>query len=310
MVIDPQLLGLLAMMREAGFPEIGSIPAEEMQALAASRKMPVTTEVKVVRDFDIPGDSHAIGARLYVPCDAPLGLIVNYHGGGWVLGNLDSTDATLRILANETSCAIVSVDYRLAPQHPFPAAVDDSVHALNWVAEHAAELTGRQGLPLIVMGDSAGGNLAAVVAQQARDHGGPAIALQVLVYPATESDLDAPGMNNTVPIVTRDHMIWFLDLYVAPADRADPRFAPGKAASLRDLPPAVIVTAQYDVLTGEAKLYGEKLRAAGVEVTNLDYDGAIHGFFTMASMLPIGRRAIDDVSRSISQVVARTPVDA
>ena len=308
MSVDPQLLGLLAMMREAGFPEIGSISAEELQEIVSRRQIPVTTEVKMVRDFDIPGDGHAIGARLYLPCDAPPAIIVNYHGGGWVIGNLSTTDASMRLIANQTQCAVVSIDYRLAPQHPFPAGVEDAVQALNWVARHAADLIGRTGAPLIVMGDSAGGNLAAVVAQQARDHGGPALALQVLIYPATENEPDSPAMHAfTPPLLTRENMVWFIDQYAAPADRMDPRFAPGKAASLRNLPPAVIVTAEYDLLTAEAKLYGEKLRAAGVEVINLHYDGAIHGFFSMASMLPIGQRVIGDISRCISQAVARQP---
>lgn len=305
MAIDPQLLGLLSMMREAGFPEIGSVPAEELQAIMTRRQMPVVTEVKTVRDFEIPAEGRAIGARLYLPCDDPAGLIVNFHGGGWVLGNLNSTDATMRLIANQTQCAIVSVDYRLAPQHPFPAAVNDAICAVDWVAANMAPLIGKSGAPLIVMGDSAGGNLAAVAVQQARDHGGPAIALQVLIYPATENDIDSPAMTAFVPpFLTRENMVWFFAQYAAP-DGADPRFAPGKATNLRGLPPTVIVTAEYDLLTAEGKLYGDKLRAAGVEVTNLHYDGAIHGFFSMASMLPIGQRAIADISACISRVAAK-----
>ena len=311
MAVDPQLLGLLALMREAGFPEIGSIPAEELQAMMALRPLVVVTEVETVRDFEIPSDGHAIGARLYLPCDEPLGLIVNFHGGGWVVGNLNTTDASIRLIANQTKCAVVSVDYRLAPQHRFPAGVEDATRAVEWVAQNAAQLIGRTDAPLIVMGDSAGGNLAAVAAQHARDHGGPKIALQVLIYPVTESDPDSAAMSAFVPpVLTRENMVWFVDQYVAPSDRNDPRFAPGKAASLCDLPETILVTAEYDLLTAEGHLYGEKLRAAGVEVTNLDYAGAIHGFFSMAPMLPIGQRAIADISRCISQVVAPVPVDA
>jgi len=300
MPVDAQLQGLLTMMQEAGLPKMGSLPAAEIRAMTMMR-LPVTTEVKSVRDIEISGGVGLIPGRLYQPVDAAAGVIVYYHGGGWVIGDLDMVDPMLRILANETGCAIVSVDYRLAPEHPFPAAVDDAFAALQWTAEQRATLTGRADAPLIVMGDSAGGNLSAVVSQLARDAGGPDLALQVLIYPATEGEVHSAALHAfDSPLLDRDEIEWFCDQYIHPDQRSDPRFAPGKAASLANLPPAVVVTAEYDLLASEGRLYVDKLRAAGVKATLLDYDGAIHGFFTMACMMDIGRKAIGDVSRCIT----------
>ncbi|HSI17056.1 MAG TPA: alpha/beta hydrolase, partial [Sphingomonas sp.] len=293
----------LAMMLDAGFPRVGSIPAAEIRAMMRMGVMAPITEVRQVRDLVIPHEGGSIPARLYQATDAPAGVIVYFHGGGWVLGDLDTADEALRILATTTDCTIISVDYRLAPEHPFPAAVDDAFTALVWAAGQRVAWTGRADAPLIVMGDSAGGNLSTVVALLARDAGGPDIALQILVYPAIDGDVDSPAMHAfESPFLTRDEIAWFYDQYIPAGQRGDPRFAPGRAGDFANLPPAVILTAEYDLLAEEARCYGEKLQRAGVEVTHLHYDGAIHAFFTMAPLLDIGRKALRDVAGCISRV--------
>jgi acetyl esterase len=296
MPIDPQLQQMLEAMRDAGLPKIGSLPAAQLREVM-SASAPPTIEVKSIRDIEIPTGAGPIRARLYQPSDTAKGLIVYYHGGGWVIGDLNTADCMLRILATETNCALLSVDYRLAPETPFPAAVDDAFAALNWAAAERATLAGKADVPLAVMGDSAGGNLAAVVAQLVRGAGMLKIDLQVLVYPATEGELDSEAMGAfEPPFLTLDEITWFYDQYIPASRRDDPRFAPGKAPDLSNLPPAVIVTAEHDLLAAEGRLYAEKLRAAGGRATLLAYDGAIHGFFTAVPMFEIAQRAIREVA--------------
>ncbi len=294
---------MLDAMQAAGWPKLGSVEADRLRAMI---KMPlmVFTKVQSVMDGAIPGPAGDIPIRVYRPVEQPAGVIVYFHGGGWTIGDLDSMDAAIRLVANNTDCTVVSVDYRLAPEHPFPAAVDDSMAAVSWVAQRMGDFAS-PGAPLMVMGDSAGGNLAAVVCLLARDAGGPEIGLQILVYPATEGDVHAEALHAFVPpFLDRDDIEWFYDQYIRPEHRADPRFAPAEAASHAGLPPAVIVTAEYDLLTAHGRNYARQLEQAGVPVTCLHYDGAIHGFFGMAAQFDIGRRAIDDVSREIAARIA------
>ncbi len=299
-MVDPHLQKLLETLEEAGFPRIGSVSAEVMRAVF--KPLPVTTEVASVEDIEIPAAAHSIPARIYRNTEMSDGLIVYYHGGGWVFGSLDSVDATLRLLAVETGYSVLSIDYRLAPENPFPAGVEDSWDAYLWAADNRAALTGNADAALVVMGDSAGGNLAAVVALEARNAGDNRITQQVLIYPATEGDINALAAQDMEPPFLRlDEMIWLYDQYVPPEARNDPRVAPALTPSLSGLPPAVVLTAEYDLLTAEGKRYAARLAKDGVAVTELDCPGGIHGFFTMASMLPIGSKAISDVAQLIRE---------
>ena len=304
MPVDPQLQAMLDAMQAIGWPKLGSMPAAELRAMPRPRP-PVVTDVRSVSDGVLPGPAGEIPIRVYRPIEQPGGVIVYYHGGGWTIGDLDTADAALRLIANQTGCTVVSVEYRLAPEHPFPAAVDDAMAAMSWVADHLADFA-TPGAPLMVMGDSAGANLSAVVCLLARDAGGPEIALQVLVYPATEADVDSPAMHAfESPFLDRQDIVWFYDQYAPAEQRHDPRLAPAKAESHGGLPDAIVITAELDLLTAESLAYADKLEQAGAAVTRLHYPGAIHGFFTMAPHLGIGRKAIDDVSREIAARLSR-----
>ena len=229
-------------------------------------------------------------------------MIVYYHGGGWVLGTVDQFDALGRRLAARTGCAVVLVDYRLAPEHRYPAAVEDAWTALEWTAAHLEEIAGDP-VPLIVAGDSAGGCLAAVVAQRAREVG-PEIALQVLVYPVTDCDLDRGSYlepENQL-IVGRDTMTWFWDHYAPdPAVRSRPDASPLRAASLAGLPPAVVLTAQYDLLRDEGEAYAERLAQEGVRVEHRHFDGQMHTFFMLGDVLPGSAAGLDFVVDAIDR---------
>src|SRR5215213_5057344 len=229
-------------------------------------------------------DGHPIPIRVLVPQQGARGVIVWLHGGGWVIGTIDEFDTLARKLAERTSCAVVLVDYRLAPEHPYPTAVDDCYAALEWTAGRLEELTGQSDVPLIVAGDSAGANLSAVMALRARDRNGPKIALQVLIYPVTDADFDRPSYHDpdNQLILTRDAMVWFWDHYAPDAARrTEPDASPLRATDLSGLPPAVVVTAEHDVLRDEGEAYAQRLREAGVPVDLRRHEGQTHGFFTI-----------------------------
>ena len=234
-----------------------------------------------------------------------------YHGGGWVIGGLDDFDKLGRLLAQRTGCTVLLVDYRLAPEYRFPVAVDDAWAALRWADEHRAELTGTgvtgTGVPLIVAGDSAGGNLSAVMTQRARAAGGPDIALQVLVYPVTDCDMETTTYRDpgNQLMLTSDSMTWFWDHYAPdPAARLHPDASPLRAASLADLPPAVVLTAEHDVLRDEGELYATRLLKAGVPVRHQRFAGQMHGFFTMVDLLPGAGEALGYVTAAINEHLA------
>ena len=248
------------------------------------------TPVGAVEERAIPGAAGDLPVRIYRPdVDAPdLPTLVYYHGGGHVIGNLDTHDAVARNLCNGAGCVVVSVDYRLAPEHRFPAAAEDAFAAVQWCAAHG-EAIGIDPLRMAVGGDSAGGNLAAVAALMARDAGGPVIRLQVLVYPVTDYACDTASYRTYAQgygMLEARSMHWFRDHYLrGEADRHDWRAAPLRAGDLAGLPPALLLTAQCDVLHDEGEAYAHRLRAAGVDVEYRDCEGMIHGFFTMAPMV-------------------------
>jgi acetyl esterase len=230
---------------------------------------------------------------------------VYLHGGGWVVGSIESHDPVCRRLAARTPCVVVSVDYRLAPEHPFPAGLEDAWAATEWVAAHAAELGADR---VAVGGDSAGGNLAAVVALRARDRGLP-LALQVLIYPVIDADLDSPGYREHGEGVnlTRAKMAWYWERYLAGADGFAPEASPLRAADLAGVAPALVQTAEHDPLVHEGEAYAHALEAAGVPVALTRYDGQIHGFVRLAALCP---RAFDAFAEIQAALAAAVPAPA
>ncbi len=227
-------------------------------------------------------------------------MLIYYHGGGWVIGAIDEFDTLARKLAARTGCAVVLPDYRLAPEYRYPTAADDAYATLEWVAERVGDIAGSD-VPIVVAGDSAGGNLSTVTAQRSRDRGGPAIAFQGLVYPVTDADVDNASYTSDENqlMLTRDGMIWFWDHY-APDDvqRKETDASPLQAEDLSGLPPAVVILAEYDVLRDEGQAYADRLQEAGVPVDVHVHPGQMHGFFTLL-MLPGHDEAIDQLTASL-----------
>jgi acetyl esterase len=300
MPLDPQAVVLLEMMAAAPVPW-GQVPAAELRAALAANQVPVTPhELHRVEDRTIPGPAGDLPVRVYWPTapgaagSAAPPVVVYFHGGGWVICDLDSHDQSVRRLALDTGAIIVSVDYRLAPEHRFPAAADDCYAATVWTAEHAGELGGDPSR-IAVAGDSAGGNLAAVVALMAKERNGPALTFQLLIYPVTGIPADGrPSYteNSEGYMLTHDAMIWFSEQYAATVDDFEhPWFSPTRAKDLTGLPPALVITAGFDPLRDEGEDYGRMLQAAGVACTITRYHGMIHGFFGMDAALDQARVA-------------------
>jgi acetyl esterase/lipase len=278
----------MASIAEVGYQGVRDAIRERLAA------MPPPAELPRVEDRTITG---GIKTRIYWPVSDPsdLPVVVFYHGGGWVIGDLDSHDATARAIAGGVGAVVVAVDYRLAPEHPYPAAVDDAFAALKWVSEHAAEL-GADPSRLAVAGDSAGGNLAAVVSQLARDAGGPPVKFQLLWYPATTLDFALPSMteNADAPVLTAADTFAFLELYLKghDADARPATLAPANAESLAGLPPAYIATAQYDPIRDDGVRYAELLRAAGVPVEHHNAETLVHGYVSFGIAVPAAAEAV------------------
>jgi acetyl esterase len=297
--IDPVLKTLLDALPFRFTAEGGVEPARQlMRQLEVPPGM--LPDMRIEERLVGYGDLIDIPVRIYWPPIAAhdnLPVVVFYHGGGWSIGDLDTHDAVARAHAVGAEAIVVSVDYRLAPEHPFPAAVDDAWAALQWVGEHAAELGGDPDR-LAVAGDSAGGNLSAVMAQLARDHGGPSLIFQLLWYPVTVGDLTLPSFveNADAPILDRDVMAAFLAWYLPDADLSDPSslpttLAPANAATLAGLPPAYIGTAEHDPLRDDGARYAELLRAAGVGVELDNAADMVHGFASFALVVPAAAEA-------------------
>lgn len=246
-------------------------------------------------------DGGAFEVRVHVPVASPAGVFVYLHGGGWVVSNIDSFDTLGRQLAEKTGCAVVLVNYRKAPELRYPIAVEDSWTALRWADEHMEQLAGAR-VPLFVGGDSAGGNLSAVVALRARDNNGPALAQQILIYPVTDADFTrgsyAEAENQT--LLTTDFMKWFWDHYVPNVDdRSQPEASPLRAESLEGVAPALVITGAHDVLRDEGEAYAERLKEAGVRTELRRWPGQMHGFFSMVNVLPAAAEAMDFVAATV-----------
>ena len=303
MPLDPQVEGLLNQMAELGAPPLHQQSVEEaratsegMVALAGEK-----AEVGSVRDIKIPVDDAEIAARVYTPeGEGPHPAVVFFHGGGWVICSLDTHDNLARDICRAADAVVVSVDYRMAPEYRYPTAVHDSFAATKWVADNAASLN-IDATRLALCGDSAGGNLSAVVSQMARDSGGPAIAFTALIYPAVDMTAKGGSMddNATGYFLDIDSMDWFMNQYLDEADKAEAKASPLLHADLSGLPACFIATCEYDPLRDQGEAYGDALRANGVHVVTKRYDGLIHAAANMTGVLDGGRQLVDDVGAQL-----------
>jgi acetyl esterase len=297
MPLDPQVEFVLARMAAAELPPMHTLTVAEaregMILASAMREKP--EKLMQTKDREIPGPQGTIPIRIYTPeGPGPFPLLVYFHGGGWVIGNLDTHDNICHSLSGIAECVTVAVDYRLAPEHKYPAAPEDCYAATKWAVEHADELHTRPEL-LAVGGDSAGGNLATVVTMLARERGGPKILYQLLLYPVTDYNFDTPSyLENAEGLyLTRDSMIWFWNQYVSSEEEGRQLYAsPIQAEDLHNLPPAMIITAEYDPLRDEGEAYAQRLKAADVSVEAIRYPGVIHGFMSMADLIDQGKHAL------------------
>ncbi|MFT5643037.1 MAG: acetyl esterase [Janthinobacterium sp.] len=307
--LDPEVVILLDMIREADKPSLQSLSPEAARiAYATSRNLlqAQTQEVASVRDVTVPGAQDGLRLRIYRAASTQasdiLPCLVYYHGGGWVVGDLDSHDRLCRILANRARICLIAVDYRLAPEHIFPAALDDAASALQWVSDNAAALSiapGRIG----VAGDSAGGNLAAVVALMGRDGSAPATIHQALLYPAVDLTASSPSYQREIAAgapLSGATMHYFIDHYIPDAkERLDWHASPLKAASLAGTPPALVVTLGHDPLCDEGRAYAQRLENDGVRVTALHLSDQIHGMLMMGGVLQAANRTTDFIGDAI-----------
>lgn len=311
MPLNPQADALLKQMEAQGLPpfEEMSVPQARDVCMAFRDLQGDPEEVAEVREVLPPGPSGQLPVRVYIPHgEGPFPLLVYYHGGGWVIGNVEVVDKPCRSLANAAGVVVASVEYRLAPETKYPAAPEDCYAATKWLAEHASELKADSNR-LIVAGDSAGGNLAAVVPLMARDRGGPPIALQVLLYPVTAAGVDESFAsyrdNADGYLLTTASMRWFWDHYLSsPADASQPYASPLSAKDLSGLPPALVLCAEFDPLRDEGLAYAERLKEAGVPVTVRLHEGLIHGFFWMGGVLDAFREARDLIAEQVSSQVS------
>jgi acetyl esterase len=304
MPLRPEIQAQLARMAAAGTPPLQEQSVEQARGLhvegaAALAGSPV--QVAAAEDRTIPGPAGDLGVRVYTPHgQPPFPIVVWFHGGGWVVGTLDSYDPVCRALAAAVPAVVVAVDYRLAPEHRYPAAVEDAYAATLWASRNAAGLGGAQ-QRLAVAGDSAGGNLAAVVALGARDRGGPAIGFQLLVYPITDHGMDTASYRDSADgyHLTAAGMRWYWEHYLGGADGAAPDASPLRAAFFGDLPPALVITAEYDPLRDEGEAYAARLQAAGVAAAASRYPGTVHGFFRWRAVTPAAEAAMQEAAAAV-----------
>jgi acetyl esterase/lipase len=310
MGLDPQAQALLDQIVGSGLPPLNalSVPEARQAALALGGMAGAPEAVAGVTNRTIPGPAGDLPVRIYTPAGTPpFPVLVYLHGGGWVIGNLDTHDGVCRGLTNAVGCMVVSVDYRLAPEHKFPAAAEDAYAATCWVAAHAAGI-GADPARLAVGGDSAGGNLSAVVALMARDRGTPQLRYQLLVYPVTDAACDTPSYRENADgyFLTRDMMRWFWNHYLrSSADGENPYASPLRAGDFHGLPPALVMTAEFDPLRDEGEAYAARLRAADVPVTLSRYDGMIHGFFGMAGVVDRAQDAVKEAAARLRRALER-----
>ena len=306
MPVNPQVQAILDEFAKQGLPPFEQMSPTQARLVALGFRdlQGEPEDVGEVRDILVPGPAGALPVRLYHPAPGvSLPLVVYFHGGGWVIGDIELVDKPCRALANASRCVVASVNYRLSPETKFPGPVEDCYAATRWLAEHPKDV-GADGQFLVVSGDSAGGNLAAAVALMARDRGAPAISYQLLIYPVTTTaagNTSASYRDNADGyLLTKAGMEWFWDHYLASAeDGKNPYASPLQAADLNGLPPAMVITAEFDPLRDEGQAYAKRLQEAGVIVTTSYYEGLIHGFFWMAGALDAGKQLIAGIGSEL-----------
>jgi acetyl esterase len=313
MPLDPQAKQVMEQLAALGFPPPHTVSPEQARLNAKARPRVAGPEVARVEQRSIPGPGPAILVRIYTPTGTgPFPILVWFHGGGWVLGDLDSADPTARHLAMGADCVVVSVDYRLAPETKFPGPADDCYAATQWAVQHAAEMHGDPDR-IAVGGDSAGGNLAAAVSLMARDRRGPSLAFQLLVYPVTHCNFTTNSYQSFAEgyMLTRASMQWYWNHYLQDAADANNAYAaPLMARNLSGLPPALVITAECDPLCDEGAAYAQRLKEAGVPTTYSCYEGMIHGFFGMPAVLDKGRLAVAEASAALQKAFTGHAVTA
>jgi acetyl esterase len=312
MPLDPQIEVVINLVKQANAPEFWQLTPDQAreQYLLRTEKLKVREPIHRSEDRRIPGPAGAIPIRIYRPREPGAGealpILLWFHGGGFVIGNLDTHDSACRLLANQADCLVVSVDYRLAPEHKFPAAVEDCEAALKWIVRHAPELHG-DAARIAVGGDSAGANLATVVALLARDAGHPKLAFQLLLYPCVAPEPETPSHHKFAEgyVLTRKTITWFFKQYLrSRKDENDFRFAPLIADDLSDLPPALVLVAGYDPLRDEGVDYAKRLIEAGNRVRLSNYEGMIHGFYLMGGAVDAARTAVAESAEMLKAAFA------
>lgn len=310
--LDPGAAEILRQVRDAGVPEwhtLGVDRARQVYRERAALLATTPTPVHSLREVSIDAPAGRMRAKVIHPGgEGPLPVLVYLHGGGWVLGDIDAFEEVCRRLALAARCVVVAPDYRLAPESPYPAALEDAHATIAWIERSVGAFGGDPGR-LAVGGDSAGGNLAAGLCLQLRDRGGRTLAAQLLIYPALHARFDTASYerNATGYLLSRDDCRWFWANYLGSASSSDPYACPGEAASLADLPPAILITAGFDPLCDEGIAYGERLREAGVDVTSLHFDGQIHGFVGLPVELPAGRDAVRRSGEALRRAFGTQP---
>lgn len=314
MPLDPQAAHVLGLVRQSGLPEFWQLTPQQAREQYVMRVAKLATQEEIFRVHDrrIPGPGQDLTIRVYEPREAKPGerfpILVWFHGGGFVIGNLDTHDHACRVLATQADCMVVAVDYRLAPEFRFPAAVDDCAAVLRWLALHAPEIGGDP-QRMAVGGDSAGGNLAAVCAILARNDGHPELAFQLLIYPCTAPEPETPSHRRFAEghLLTRNTITWFYKQYVrSPKEFYDFRFAPLVTEDLSDLPPALLLVAGYDPLRDEGVDYARRLIEAGNRVTLVNCEGMIHGFLLMGGAIDEAKHALVQSAAALRRAFART----
>ncbi|MBL8851551.1 MAG: alpha/beta hydrolase [Planctomycetaceae bacterium] len=308
MPLDPQAREFLEKLERANAPQMHSLSVEDARALVVKLRMPREPGVEVSNRV-IPGPGGDLPIRIYAPDGsqaAPLPVVLYFHGGGWVVGSISSHDALCRRLCSRSGCILISVEYRLAPEHKYPAAVDDAFAATAWAAANAAEIGGDP-QRIAVAGDSAGGNLAAAVCLLARDRREPQIAAQLLIYPITDylPDLESYRRNGRDYFLTNDSMAWFWNHYLASPDQgAEVSASPLRAANLSGLPAALVVVAEFDPLLDEGLAYADRLKQSGVHVETFFADGQIHGFLRRLDLFDRANTLCEELGAALSRVLA------
>ena len=307
MIVDPQARAYLDQLAALGAPPMNTLPPAQVRANSENAPRPAGPEVAKVEDRKVPGPNGDIPVRVYTPAGTgPFPVLMWFHGGGWVIGSIDMVDGTVRHLTNMANCVSVSVDYRLAPEYKFPAAAEDCYAATAWVAANAPSINADPSR-IAVGGDSAGGNLAAVVPIMAQDRGGPRLVQQVLDYPVIERDFATKSYNDNADgyLLSRDMMVWFWDHYLNDDSEAThPYVAPMHAKDYSGLPPALVITAEFDPLRDEGAAYARRLAEAGVPTKHSDYSGMIHGFFGMWAVIDKSKDALTEVADTLKNAFA------